>query len=162
MPLVHEDDREETEKAMQALLRPPYTAYIEQRAMTKSGWRWLAWKDNSITDAKGNIVAIVGVGRDITEKRTVEEALKSSRAQLQEAQAYANLGHWELLKDGGFASWSNEIYRIFGINQSIRICRTGYPAKTDPPRRLLRRNQITQQEFCRRHGAPYRLPNSKT
>ena len=118
MPLVHEDDRDKTEKAMQALYRPPHTAYMEQRAMTKSGWRWLAWKDNSITDSKGNIIAIVGVGRDITEKKMIEEELKNSKARLQEAQAYANLGHWELLKDGDYAIWSDEIYSIFGISKS--------------------------------------------
>jgi len=40
-------DRESTAKAMKALYRPPYTAYIKQRAMTKKGWRWLAWMDDS-------------------------------------------------------------------------------------------------------------------
>ncbi|MET0084567.1 MAG: PAS domain S-box protein, partial [Sedimenticola sp.] len=39
MPLVHEDDRKSTAKAMEALHSPPYKAYMEQRAMTKDGWR---------------------------------------------------------------------------------------------------------------------------
>jgi PAS domain S-box-containing protein len=40
MPYVHEDDRDSTAKAMEALYHPPYTAYMEQRAMTKDGWKW--------------------------------------------------------------------------------------------------------------------------
>ena len=42
MPLVHEDDQESTEMAMTRLNEPPYEVYLEQRAMTKDGWRWLA------------------------------------------------------------------------------------------------------------------------
>jgi len=45
MPLVHEEDQESTAMAMKALFSPPHTAYIEQRALTKDGWRRLAWAD---------------------------------------------------------------------------------------------------------------------
>ena len=37
--LVHEEDREGTARAMEALYQPPYTAYLEQRAMTLQGWQ---------------------------------------------------------------------------------------------------------------------------
>jgi PAS domain S-box-containing protein len=76
MPLVHEEDREKTAKAMENLYRPPYTCYLEQRALTKFGWRWLAWADKSVLDENDNVVAIVGVGRDITDKKRAEEALE--------------------------------------------------------------------------------------
>jgi PAS domain S-box-containing protein len=33
MPLVHEDDRDHTRKAMENLFRAPYTCYIKQRAL---------------------------------------------------------------------------------------------------------------------------------
>ncbi len=76
MPLVHEEDREATQEAMQALYRPPYTAYMEQRAMTKKGWRWLGWMDTAILDDHNEVVAIVGVGRDITEKKEAAQKLE--------------------------------------------------------------------------------------
>ncbi|MEA3436630.1 MAG: PAS domain S-box protein, partial [Thermodesulfobacteriota bacterium] len=77
MPLVHEDDREETAKAMKALYHTPYTAYMEQRAMTKDGWKWLAWMDTAVLDENKNVVAIIGAGRDISElKQAQEENLK--------------------------------------------------------------------------------------
>lgn len=80
MPLVHEDDRETTEQAMQQLFEPPYSAYLEQRALTKDGWRWIAWMDSAIHDAEGNISAIIGVGRDVTLQRRMESALRENRA----------------------------------------------------------------------------------
>ena len=61
MSLVHEDDRERTAKAMENLYRPPFTAYMEQRAMTKDGWRWLGWMDTAILDENGNVTAIIGL-----------------------------------------------------------------------------------------------------
>jgi len=78
VPLVHKDDRERTAKAMEDLYRPPHTAYVEQRAMTKDGWRWLGWMDTAILDEEGNVTAIIGVGRDITRRKQAEEALRES------------------------------------------------------------------------------------
>ncbi|MBN2634974.1 MAG: PAS domain S-box protein [Prolixibacteraceae bacterium] len=79
MPLVHEDDREATALAMKALHQAPYTAYIEQRAMTTKGWLWLAWNDTAIVDEQGNIKEIIGVGRDISKQKEAEEKLLHSR-----------------------------------------------------------------------------------
>ncbi|MFL5270931.1 MAG: MASE1 domain-containing protein [Anaeromyxobacteraceae bacterium] len=78
MPLVHEDDREATGRAMEALWRPPHTAYMEQRALTVDGWRWFAWLDTAVLDARGQVMEIVGVGRDITDRREVEDRLRQS------------------------------------------------------------------------------------
>jgi PAS domain S-box-containing protein len=75
MPLVHEADRASTAKAMEALYSPPHTAYVEQRAMTKDGWRWLAWVDTAILDENGNVKEIIGVGRDIHEHKQMEDDL---------------------------------------------------------------------------------------
>ncbi|MBL8398946.1 MAG: response regulator [Candidatus Accumulibacter sp.] len=80
MPLVHEDDRESTAKAMEDLFRPPYREYHEQRALTQAGWRWFGWADQSVLDERGQVVAIVGVGRDITERKRVEDALRDNEA----------------------------------------------------------------------------------
>ncbi|MDY6950757.1 MAG: PAS domain S-box protein [Thermodesulfobacteriota bacterium] len=79
MPLVHEQDRKATAKAMEHLLRPPHTAYVEQRAMTKDGWRWLAWADRGVLDEDGNVVAVIGVGRDVTARKRLEDQLRQAQ-----------------------------------------------------------------------------------
>lgn len=78
MPLVHENDQEATAKAMENLYQPPWSCYIEQRAYTKTGWRWLAWNDKAILDENQQVKEIVGVARDITYQKGVEEALRRS------------------------------------------------------------------------------------
>jgi len=79
-PLVHEDDIASTFEAMKDLEKPPYRCSVVQRAMTKDGWRWLHWEDNAILDGDGNILEIQGVGRDITELKEAEEALRISES----------------------------------------------------------------------------------
>ncbi len=80
MPLVHEDDREKTESAMIGLLSPPYSLYLEQRAMTKDGWRWFGWANTAVFDSNNNVVVeIIGVGRDITLQKRLEENLLQSQ-----------------------------------------------------------------------------------
>jgi signal transduction histidine kinase len=83
---------------MEKLHRPPYTCYVEQRAMTKDGWRWLAWADKSVLDNQKNVIAIIGVGRDITESKRVEqELLRAKEAAEAATQAksdfMANMSH---------------------------------------------------------------------
>jgi PAS domain S-box-containing protein len=82
MPQVHEADRKTTARAMENLYRPPYTAYIEQRVMTKDGWSWLAWVDTAVRDENDNVVAIIGVGRDINDQKNAEKALIESERQV--------------------------------------------------------------------------------
>jgi len=78
MPLVHGEDRAATADAIGKLFTPPHESYVEQRAMTPQGWRWLAWSDKGLLDDEGEVVAIVGVGRDITEQKLAEFALRES------------------------------------------------------------------------------------
>ncbi len=78
MPLVHPDDRESTANAMQGIYRPPHRAYVEQRAMTIDGWRWLAWANTAVLDPNKKVVSVISVGRDITKRKQYEEYLQES------------------------------------------------------------------------------------
>jgi PAS domain S-box-containing protein len=68
---------------MRSLFSPPHTAYLEQRALTSGGWRWLAWKDTAILGEDGQVVEIIGVGSDITERKQAEHQLQRQTALFQ-------------------------------------------------------------------------------
>lgn len=67
-------------------------------------------------DARGKVVGIFGISRDITERLQVVAALQASEARLKEAQALAQLGSWEMSLTTNQLNWSDEIYRIFEID----------------------------------------------
>lgn len=77
-PLIHEEDREKISQSLENLKKPPYTCSHEERAMTKHGWRWLAWSNKAILDKKGNVFGFIGVGREITKRKKIEKKLIES------------------------------------------------------------------------------------
>ena len=82
MPLIHEEDRESVSKAISEVCCPPYSSRIEERTMTKNGWRWQAWLNTAILDENRQVIAITAVGRDTTERKQTESALRHSEARL--------------------------------------------------------------------------------
>ncbi len=76
--LFHPDDAAETTAAIRKLYKPPYRSCTDTRARTPGGWRWISWDACAILDAAGTIVEIQSVGRDVTERKQAEEALRAS------------------------------------------------------------------------------------
>lgn len=83
-PKVHLDDIDYTEKEMQKLFNPPYTTYVEHRMETINGWRWLAWSFKAELDEQGRVSAIIGSGRDITDRKLYEEEIKEINKKLEQ------------------------------------------------------------------------------
>jgi PAS domain S-box-containing protein len=53
---------------------------------------------------------------DTTERKHAEKKIKKSEKLHKEAQAVAHIGHWELDSPSGTPIWSEEIFRIFGVD----------------------------------------------
>ena len=51
----------------------------DQHIRTALGWRWIAWEDFAVRDARGRLVEVQSVGRDITERKALEGALVEAR-----------------------------------------------------------------------------------
>ncbi|HXC57551.1 MAG TPA: response regulator [Rhizomicrobium sp.] len=51
----------------------------DQHVRTAYGWRWIAWEDYAVRDAAGRLVEVQSVGRDITERKALEDAITDAR-----------------------------------------------------------------------------------
>ena len=106
---IKKDERGKVKNVFHKLKNKDYPNQHENYWLTKKGeQRLITWSNNVILDNNNNIKYIVGTGIDITERKEIEEKLKKT-------QKMAALGSWEfdLIKDK--LTWSEEIYRIFGL-----------------------------------------------
>jgi len=75
-------------------------ARYDQHVKTTHGYRWIAWEDFAVRDSHGRLVEVQSVGRDITDRKTLEEALTEARDNAEEASR---------AKSGFLATMSHEI-----------------------------------------------------
>ncbi len=116
MPLVHEEDQVSTATEFAKVFEPPHRAYMEQRALTKNGWRWLAWEDSGVLDERGNVVEIIGVGRDVTERKAAEQARNESVERLRLATDAAKIGIWEYDFARDELIWDDQMFKLYGMD----------------------------------------------
>lgn len=90
---------------------------IEKRYRHKDGYP--VWVRLNITVADGLGVGecmFIGVAQDITERKEAEQRLTESRQLLEEAQRLGNIGHWTWIPETDEVEWSNQMYRILGLD----------------------------------------------
>lgn len=68
----------------------------------------------SVTIQLNGDTAVLVIGHDITELKTMQNALRTSEQELEKAQHMAHLGSYTWDIETGEASWSSEMYELFG------------------------------------------------
>jgi len=75
-------------------------AHYDQYVRTAYGWRWISWEDYAVRDPGGHLIEVQSVGRDITERKALEDALTEARDKAEAASR---------AKSGFLATMSHEI-----------------------------------------------------
>ena len=89
---VHAGDRVRVAVEWDKLFDDPWMTEFEHRAQTANGERWLGWALKSLRDDAGDIVEIVGVGRDVTKRRHAEEEARRNLHTLAHAGRLQSMG----------------------------------------------------------------------
>jgi len=79
--------------------------------------QWLCWEVRPWRDSTGAVAGIVVFSEDVTERKLAEEALRERDVRLRRAEEMAHLGHWSYDLATGRVSWSEEMYRIHGLQR---------------------------------------------
>jgi PAS domain S-box-containing protein len=78
--------------------------------------RWIEGKAQLLYADDGTPLRMVGVNHDATEAHRAEEERRRSETMLREMERIAHIGSWAWDLETGRLSWSEELYRVYGID----------------------------------------------
>ena len=124
---IHPEDRDRMQQLRERASENGMDLDDEHRLLMPDGAiKYVHVVAHAGSDRSGNR-EYIGVVTDITERRRAEEErkalsrdLQESNARLEEAQRVAHVGYWEWDLETGEVIWSDETYRIFGLNPQER------------------------------------------
>lgn len=122
---IPEDEQENMAKMMDSLFSPPYNCHCEQRVLTKNGWRWIAWNNKAILNEKNEVVEILGVGRDITYQRGVEDALRRSEDRFRSIVQHSSDAIFIVDRGSNIMYDTPTIYRVLGYEEGSLVGKKG-------------------------------------
>jgi PAS domain S-box-containing protein len=113
--LLHPDDREHTNAAIEAHLKDRVSFDVEQRMCTKSGeYRWFLARGQAVWDEDGQPIRMVGSTTDITERKAAEEALRESEERFRLTVEATRDGLWENSFDHTRDFFSDRMFTMLG------------------------------------------------
>ncbi len=113
---VHPDDLKSVMKDFEMLWKTGKVTTTEFRLKLKNGKYIFAEESGQLIYENNKPVKVVGVIRDITERKQAEEELIVSEEQLMEAQEVASIGSWSFDVKTAQPIWSEQLFKIFGID----------------------------------------------
>jgi PAS domain S-box-containing protein len=117
---VHPEDAAELHKAV-GLARTNRAEFDHEfRCVWPDGTEhWLRSVGRFFYTPDGQPKRLLGISRDITEHKLAEQALLQREADLTEAQSLAQVGSWRWDVKTDTVTWSQELYRIAGMDPGL-------------------------------------------
>jgi PAS domain S-box-containing protein len=115
---VHPEDRAHIVGVWRAGVAAGAPCSCEARLRRADGvYRWHSFRALPIRDENGNIVKWIGANHDVEDFKQTEEALRRSEAFLAKAQRLSLTGSFAWNTATGDIVWSDETYRVFGVDR---------------------------------------------
>ena len=112
---VRGEERAVFEKLVAGEANPP--EYFENPILTKNGdERLVAWHNTILRDEKGNVIATLSSGEDITERRQAEEALRESEECFRSIFENSLVGVYRTTPDGRILMANPALIKMLGYS----------------------------------------------
>jgi PAS domain S-box-containing protein len=115
--MIHPEDREFVFRSAEEALRGGVRPDVEHRIVRPTGEVRIVHSQGDVrSDKSGRPYQMFGTVQDITERKRAEEALQQSQFYLSAGQRLAHMGSWALTPSGSFEHWSQELFKIYGLD----------------------------------------------
>lgn len=112
---VHPADRQEVGQKLAEAMHADQPFSGEFRVVLPDGdIRWLAGHGQVLNASAGPAAQMIGIHFDITKRKRAELGLRTSEANLAEAQQIAQIGSFEWTPGTNVRWWSDEMFRVLG------------------------------------------------
>ena len=110
------EDRARAMEQVSSRLRGVAAVPAEYRGLRHDGTTFdIEVNSDFLRDPEGSPTGMVIIARDITQRKQAEAALKASMLMLAKSQELGHIGSWEMDLARNRLIWSDEVYRIFGL-----------------------------------------------
>ena len=114
---IHPDDRENILAAYYINTSTHQAITTEYRLLNAKGeWCWILDKGMPMYDENDAFTGYIGSAIDITERKQAQQLLQDKERVLSESQRIAHVGSWSVELITNCFSWSDEMYKIFGLS----------------------------------------------
>ncbi|MFN7916271.1 MAG: PAS domain S-box protein [Vicinamibacterales bacterium] len=116
LALIHPDDRAQNEETMRRAIAGEGPLEGTHRVIRPDGSiRWMRGTGSVVRDADGTAIGLSGITFDVTEQMTAELAHRESANRLARTLDALHAGVWEVDLVTGKAFWSDENFRMLGV-----------------------------------------------
>ncbi len=116
--VIDETSGIELENPVEQCLRERNAVLLANHALLISAFKQVCAIEqlaSPIVDRQGNIIGVIMVFRDVTERRHAQDTIRRNEQRLREAQTMAKMGNWEWDIQKNQIEWSDEIKKLFNI-----------------------------------------------
>jgi len=120
---IHPDDFGRVQQLLLKLRTDGGEGELDCRSYVHGGQeRWIHVVGRAVTPPGGARPSmIIGAVKDITERKRMEAELRDSHRLLDEAQTISKIGGWEYDVARKRIMWTDEVYRIYGVDRTLDI-----------------------------------------
>jgi PAS domain S-box-containing protein len=114
---IHPDDWGGVFRALEEALSGGARYKVEYRVFRPTGeLRIIDSQGDVKRDTSGRPTLMFGTVQDITDRKRAQEALQQNQFYLAEGQRLAHMGSWAFNPSGFFEYWSQELFKIYGLD----------------------------------------------
>ncbi|HEY9832135.1 MAG TPA: PAS domain S-box protein [Stenomitos sp.] len=153
--ITHPDDLDSSLSHLEQVLAGEIGYFhLEKRYLHKQGHNvWVILSVSLVRDEFDQPLYFIAQIQDISDRKQAEQSLHKSESLLKQAQSIAHIGNWEYDVNAQKSTWSEEIFRIFGLDSTESEPNYSGVMQLFHPVDGEKYHQLVQQALA--HGTPY-------